>query len=524
MALHLLGGHVGGRPHRQLRTGHPRGVEQPGDAEVDELGTAAFRAQDVRRGDVAVDDTFRVDVVERLGDLRADVGDPLGSDRSPVHRGAQRRSVDQLQHEEGIVADRPRVEDLHEPGMGQAGEQADLRVEPGAIGRLPGPEQLHGHRPLEDVVGRLVDVAHPAAGDVAGELVAIGEVRADGRAGRTWVGGHSACCYPPGRTGNPGRGGLPPPSTGRTAPWAERGGPGYVRAMGAGRALGWATARANRAALVGLAVLVAVGLGVSVTAFAIAARTDRAFDRYVDRAEVGDLVVNPSLSTVRAEEIITGAEGVTSAVSGELLNATFDDGAPRPQIEVDNTFVHAHVSRDGRYVQQDRPVVREGRMLRPGREEVVINRTAADELGVGVGDRLPVAFWVPSYNTPGLGPGPDDMVTPVGRVEVTVVGIVVFADEVLTDQLYPIGGCSWTTSWPNRSPATSVTSRRWATRSSHWPASCRRTARCPTATSRSGWTAGPRAPSRWRRRSRPGSKRRTSGCRRSPGRTTSAIS
>ena len=90
-------------------------------------------------------------------------------------------------------------------------------------------------------------------------------------------------------------------------------------------------------------------------------------------------------------------------------------------------------------MQQDRPVVREGRMLRPGREEVVINRTAADELGVGVGDRLPVAFWVPSYNTPGLGPGPDDMVTPVGRVEVTVVGIVVFADEVLTDQLYPIG-------------------------------------------------------------------------------------
>lgn len=195
--------------------------------------------------------------------------------------------------------------------------------------------------------------------------------------------------------------------------------------------------RARRAALIGLAGLIALGLGGALAAFAIAARTDRAFDQHLARAAVGDLVVNPSLATGRAAEIIAGIDGVISVASDDLLTATLDGGSARRQIEVDSSFVHVRTSLDGRYLRQDRPVVRDGRMLRDG-FEAVVNTAAADELGIEVGDRLPLAFWYPSYNVPGIGPGPDDVVEPIGRTEVTVVGIVVFADEVLADQLYPL--------------------------------------------------------------------------------------
>src|SRR3954447_20492630 len=106
--------------------------------------------------------------------------------------------------------------------------------------------------------------------------------------------------------------------------------------MGATAMLARATARARRWSLVGLAVLVGLGLGVALAAFAIADRTDRAYDRYLRRADVGDLVVNPSLNTERAAAIIRGTRGVRSVATDDLLTATLDDGAPRTQSKVDS--------------------------------------------------------------------------------------------------------------------------------------------------------------------------------------------
>jgi hypothetical protein len=186
----------------------------------------------------------------------------------------------------------------------------------------------------------------------------------------------------------------------------------------------------------GIAVLLALGIGVSVTGFAIAARTDRAYDRYLHAAEVGDLVVNPSLSTARAAEIIGASRGVRSVATDDVLTATIDDGAPRTQSEVDSNFVQVRVSMDGRYVDQDRPVITTGRMLRRG-DEAVVSREAAKAFDLEVGDRMPIAFWRPSYNTPGIGAEQDDLVEPLGRVDATVVGIAAFPDEVLEDRLYP---------------------------------------------------------------------------------------
>lgn len=191
----------------------------------------------------------------------------------------------------------------------------------------------------------------------------------------------------------------------------------------------------RRRALVGLSVLLAIGVGVALAALEAAHRTENAYPSYLRRAEVGELVVNPSLVTDRVEEIIATTPGVRSYTSHSMLAATPDRGEPRSQRELDSGLSTAFVSTDGRFTQQDRPTVHEGRMVRGGAEAFVSVETAA-ELGLGVGDPLPLAFWRPNYELQ-TGRDPLRIVHPIGRTEVTVVGTGVFADEVLADELYP---------------------------------------------------------------------------------------
>src|SRR5688572_6103584 len=98
-------------------------------------------------------------------------------------------------------------------------------------------------------------------------------------------------------------------------------------------ALGRASARRPTPALAGLAAVVALGAGAALGALAIAARTDRAYPDHLGRAEVAEVVINPSLPTERAEEIIAATDGVLSYATDDLLLATFDEGAPRTQSE-----------------------------------------------------------------------------------------------------------------------------------------------------------------------------------------------
>lgn len=206
--------------------------------------------------------------------------------------------------------------------------------------------------------------------------------------------------------------------------------------MRAATVLARSVAQRQRASLVGLAALLSLGLGVALAAPAVAARTDRAYDHYLRRAEIGDVVVNPGLSTERAAEIIAATPGVRSVTSDDVLTATLDSGAARTQAEVDSTYVQLRVSSDGRYIVADRPAILEGRMLHDG-AEAIVSREAAEDYDLVVGDRLPIAFWRPSYNTPGAGAEQDELVEPLGRETVTVVGIAAFADQVLEDALYP---------------------------------------------------------------------------------------
>ena len=191
----------------------------------------------------------------------------------------------------------------------------------------------------------------------------------------------------------------------------------------------------RRRALVGLSVVLALGMGVALAALEAAHRTAGAYPSYLRRADVGELVVNPSLSTDRAEKVIASTPGVRSYTSNSLLSATPDRGDPRSQRELDRGLSTAFFSTDGRFGSQDRPAVHEGRMVRSGSEAFVSVETAST-LGLSVGDTLPLAFWRSNYELPTVEDS-SRLVEPIGRTEVTVVGTGVFADEVLVDELYP---------------------------------------------------------------------------------------
>lgn len=186
--------------------------------------------------------------------------------------------------------------------------------------------------------------------------------------------------------------------------------------------------------LVGLALVLALGLGTTMAALATAWRTDRAYPEYLRRAEVGELVVNPSLVTDRVREIVASTPGVVDMASDSLFMATPDDGEPRPRRDLEGNPTQVRASNDGRYTRRDRPVVHRGRTVR-GPREAFLNREAAAALGVGVGDEIPIAFW------PAAPRGSDEdltgIVDPIGRSAVRVVGVGVFADEVLPDEVYP---------------------------------------------------------------------------------------
>jgi hypothetical protein len=192
--------------------------------------------------------------------------------------------------------------------------------------------------------------------------------------------------------------------------------------------------RRRAGALVGLAIVIALGMGTALGSFSVAWRTDHAYPEYLRRAEVGELAVNPGLFTDRLPEVVATTPGVLSAVSDAMFVATPDDGRPRPRIDIENSFFQFRASTDGRYRDSDRPVVHRGRMI-SGEGEAFLNLGAADALEFDVGHEMPVSFWTATPNEDEL--DPTEVVGSLGTARVRVVGVGVFSDEMLPDELYP---------------------------------------------------------------------------------------
>ena len=198
------------------------------------------------------------------------------------------------------------------------------------------------------------------------------------------------------------------------------------------RVLVRSVARRQRGALIALVVLVAIGGGAAIAAFSIASRTDRAYPDYLRRSAVDELVVNPRFVTDRLIGTLRATPGVQTVVSDVLLNASLNDSSPGTLAESVSDTTAVVASLDGRYVSRDRPVVTHGRMIRSG-AEAFLSESASRHLGLGVGDQLSVTFW-PSM--PSDAPT-DVVVQPIATQQVRIVGVGVFADEVLRDELYP---------------------------------------------------------------------------------------
>src|SRR4051794_28388546 len=203
---------------------------------------------------------------------------------------------------------------------------------------------------------------------------------------------------------------------------------------------GWLLRRELRrrwASVLAIALLVVLGAGGSFVALGAAQRTRGAYADYVQRANVGDVVVNPSLSTTASDALIRSLPGVRDLTRDVLLDASLDDGHRRTRsvLDRDPNALQVRGSTDGRYARMDRLAFARGRAP-TGRHEAVATTELAARRCIPGGAVGVVAFW--GSHDDGFAPL-DTVLTPVGVEELTVVGIVTMPDEVLPDELYPQG-------------------------------------------------------------------------------------
>ena len=192
--------------------------------------------------------------------------------------------------------------------------------------------------------------------------------------------------------------------------------------------------RARAAASVVIALVALLGSTGTLLAAGAAERTSHAYARYLDRADVGDVVINPSLVSKDIDHAIRTLPGVVSVTSSALLLGAIYDGPPPTKTQLDNDASSALVlgSVDGRYTRMDRPVLVAGRMP-TGPHEVLVNVEDAQREHRKVGDVVPLSFWSRQSD---LFDQPDAVEKPLAVEHATVVGIATLSDEVLPDGVY----------------------------------------------------------------------------------------
>ena len=205
-----------------------------------------------------------------------------------------------------------------------------------------------------------------------------------------------------------------------------------------------ADARSRWRAFVLLALVTIVGLGAGLAAINSAGRTQGAYDRFVERNAVADVVVNPGLSTTDIDAAIRSLPHVNKVTSSAFLFGGIKRPGPVTLAQLNASIpTEMHGSSDGRFASVDRPAVVAGR-LPTGTKEIALTvdyRPAAEkELGrhVGLGETVPVEF----FKSPVVEDAADPEVAnrpikPIGIEQLRVVGFVNLADEVLADGLFP---------------------------------------------------------------------------------------
>ena len=192
--------------------------------------------------------------------------------------------------------------------------------------------------------------------------------------------------------------------------------------------------RARWAALVVIGLVVALGATGTLVALGAADRTANAYSRYRERANVGDVTINPSLFSKDIDHVIRTLPGVESVTSAALFAAGDPDQPPPTDAEsaAKSESVQVLGSPDGRYVDMDRPALREGR-LPTGHNEMLVNVELADAEHIHIGDVLPLGFLSRRDQLTNQGATAGK---PFAVDRMRVVGIATLSDEVLPDGVY----------------------------------------------------------------------------------------
>jgi hypothetical protein len=172
-----------------------------------------------------------------------------------------------------------------------------------------------------------------------------------------------------------------------------------------------------------IAVVVGASGAVAMAAIAGARRTASAFERQLEAGHASQLSINVGNLDAETQQrlaALPGVEGVQSYAG--VLVAAIDPATGEPLISF--TDMESLVSVDGRFLDQDRAVVDEGRLPRADRaDEVLIDRSAHRASGLGAGDHVTLLVVSP------------ETYEPLRQVEATITGVGITADDVAIDDV-----------------------------------------------------------------------------------------
>ncbi len=203
-----------------------------------------------------------------------------------------------------------------------------------------------------------------------------------------------------------------------------------------------ATLRARAAGYLTLVGLIGVLGGMALAAVASARRTQSSFPAYLASTNPSDIGLitgawDPSINSTGYNPTLVDTiahlphvKHVESYLGLNVQLITAGDSPVVIPVQLNDTLG----SLDGLLLDQDRVTVTTGRLPDPTRaDEVVMTSTIADGLGLHVGDVMHMGFYdMADFNLPGFGTA---SVPPRARIDVTLVGIVLFADKVVPDDV-----------------------------------------------------------------------------------------
>ncbi len=189
------------------------------------------------------------------------------------------------------------------------------------------------------------------------------------------------------------------------------------------------TFRTSWRSLLAIAVLFGVTAGLSLAALASARRTSSGFDRLLEASRASDLSIDYGSYDPKLGAALAGLPGVASSSIDIAFNAAAVDEDNHVRTDFANDFETVG-SLDGRFFDQDQVVVLDGRLPDPTRaDEVMVNESTAKS-GVSVGDQLTLGLVTDEEL---YGSEDPDSLVPGTTQRVTVVGEILFLDEVIQD-------------------------------------------------------------------------------------------